>query len=112
MKPELVCRCIEQKLSSHTCDKCGKPRLDVYDELALLRSALDDIHQYEGTDYSHARTVAHCGLSGEYNAAEGQTRIRFDTYSCGCKYPGGATDRTFEIPCPGCYEASGGLAPE
>ena len=44
--------------------------------------------------------------------SEEQTRIRFDTYSCGCKYPGGATDRTFEIPCPGCYEASGGLAPE
>ena len=37
-EPELVCRCIEQKLSSHTCDKCGRPRLDVYDELAILRA--------------------------------------------------------------------------
>lgn len=36
MTPELVCQCIEQKLSSHTCDKCGRPRLDVYDELAIL----------------------------------------------------------------------------
>ncbi len=38
MKPEPVCQCIEQRLSSHTCDKCGRPRMDVFDELAILRS--------------------------------------------------------------------------
>ncbi len=37
-EPELVCRCIEQRLSSHTCDKCGRPRLDVFDKLALANA--------------------------------------------------------------------------
>ena len=30
-----------------------------------------------------------------------QPPIGYDTYSCGCKYPGGTTDRTFEVRCPG-----------
>jgi len=30
----------------------------------------------------------------------------YDTYSCGCRHPGGMRDRTFEVPCPNCYEAS------
>ncbi len=35
----------------------------------IMRAALEDIHQYEGTSYAHARTVAHQGLSGEYSAS-------------------------------------------
>ena len=38
MTGEMVCQCIEQRLSSHTCDKCGRPRMDVFDELAILRA--------------------------------------------------------------------------
>ncbi len=39
----------------------------------VMRAALEDIHQYEGTSYAHARTVAHQGLSGEYSAQVGQS---------------------------------------
>ena len=38
-------------------------------ESKVMRAALEDIHQYEGTSYAHARTVAHQGLSGEYSAS-------------------------------------------
>ena len=39
----------------------------------VMRAALEDIHQHEGTSYAHARTVAHQGLSGEYSAQVGQS---------------------------------------
>ena len=45
---ELVCQCIEQRLSSHTCDKCGRPRLDAFDEIVLLRGALNAAEKFIG----------------------------------------------------------------
>ncbi len=47
-----------------------------------------------GVDIDRQRTA---------DVSEEQTRIGYDTYSCGCKHPGGTTDRTFEVPCPNCF---------
>ena len=60
-------------------------------ESKVMRAALEDIHQYEGTSYAHARTVAHQGLSGEYSAQVMQSKCQKcgDTYSgafCPCSY--------------------------
>ncbi len=60
-------------------------------ENKVMRAALEDIHQYEGTSYAHARTVAHQGLSGEYSTQVMQSKCQKcgDTYSgafCPCSY--------------------------
>lgn len=64
-------------------DKCTR----LTAEVRVLRTALTNIHQYDGTNYNHARAVAHCGLVGQYyccKACEPRpgNAIQVDKYGC------------------------------
>ena len=73
------------------CNNCDDKTQIQLTEGKVMRAALEDIHQYEGTSYAHARTVAHQGLSGEYSTQVMQSKCQKcgDTYSgafCPCSY--------------------------
>ena len=93
-EPDMCLRC---ESPTSLC-QCPHSVLDWYEyteilltESKVMRAALEDIHQYEGTSYAHARTVAHQGLSGEYSTQVMQSKCQKcgDTYSgafCPCSY--------------------------
>ena len=74
-----------------------------------LNKALDKIHALAVTQWSAAtadgwlKIMQHSDPGAR--VSEGQTKIGCDIYSCGCKYPGGTADRTFEVRCPTCYSS-------